>query len=617
MATLQQPFPNNRVVPPGWRGPKRGRRPFIPVSSNAQLGRVNWAVYVPAMWAARSDGRHQRTSIERGRHARRNGRALRLGRMGSTGPCFPRSRRGVGPTRARFARWRGSHSGAPNSPAGPGSWSPPPPPPNWEYASWRQDPDAWAQGPSDQGGRSDSGSYDQAGASTSGGRGAPSDNPYGAGWGPDDSAGWGAAGAAGAAGAGGAWGYGQGSGYGGGPGYGSGSGYGGGPGYGSGSGYGGGPGYGSGSGGRPGGPSGSGTWQYNWPGRSPQPHRTLPGAVTALLLVVAIIVGLGIGHGVWRNTVPGGNASNSFGNSGNSGNAGGLGQNPSGSGNGAGSGSSGSGGSGSGGASSGTVSAIAAKVSPALVDVDTTVGTPTNQTGEAAGTGIVLSSNGLVLTNNHVISGSTSIKATDVGNRKTYVAEVVGYDRTHDVALIQLKNATGLQTAKLGDSTGVSLGDTVVGLGNAGGLGGSPSVAAGQVTALNQSITAQDESTGASEQLNGLIQTDADIQPGDSGGALVNSSAQVVGVNTAASAGFSFQTQEGQGFAIPINQAVTIAHEIQSGHNSSTVHIGPTAFLGVYLNNPTSSNGGSGGTGGSSGREDPAGRRYPAPAWSA
>ena len=233
------------------------------------------------------------------------------------------------------------------------------------------------------------------------------------------------------------------------------------------------------------------------------------------------------------------------------------------------------------------------------------MGTPTNQTGEAAGTGIVLSSNGLVLTNNHVISGSTSIKATDVGNRKSYTAQVVGYDRTHDVALIQLKNASGLQTAKLGNSTGVSIGDTVVGLGNAGGLGGSPSVAAGQVTGLNQSITAQDESTGASEQLSGLIQIDADIQPGDSGGALVNSSAEVVGVDTAASAGFSFQTQAGQGFAIPINQAVSIAHEIQSGHNTSTVHIGSTAFLGVYLNEPTSSNGGSGATGGSSGSTAP------------
>ncbi len=144
-------------------------------------------------------------------------------------------------------------------------------------------------------------------------------------------------------------------------------------------------------------------------------------------------------------------------------------------------------------------------------------------------------------------------------------------------------------------------------MGNAGGTGGTPSAAGGTVTSLNQSITASDEGDGTSEQLNGLIQTNADIQPGDSGGALVNTSGQVLGVDTAASAGYSFQyngqSSGNQGFAIPINTALSIAKAIQAGNASSTVHIGETAFLGVEINPGGSSSGagsgsGSGGDGG-------------------
>ena len=124
-------------------------------------------------------------------------------------------------------------------------------------------------------------------------------------------------------------------------------------------------------------------------------------------------------------------------------------------------------------------------------------------------------------------------------------------------------------------------------LGNAGGKGGTPSVASGTVTALNQSITASDEGSGVSEQLTGLIETNADIQPGDSGGALVNSHGQVIGMNTAASTGFQFQGQSGsqgsqeQAYAIPIDTALSIAKQIEGGNGSSTVHIGATAFLGI------------------------------------
>jgi S1-C subfamily serine protease len=240
------------------------------------------------------------------------------------------------------------------------------------------------------------------------------------------------------------------------------------------------------------------------------------------------------------------------------------------------------------------VSSIASKVDPGVVDINTTLG---YQSEQAAGTGIVVTSSGEILTNNHVIDGATSISVTDVGTQKTYTASVVGYDRTQDIAVLQLHDASGLQTATLGNSSSVSVGEDVVGIGNAGGTGGTPSAAGGTVTALNQSITASDEGDSSSEQLTDVIGTNADIQAGDSGGPLVNSSGQVVGIDTAASAGFSFQapqqSSETQGFAIPINSATSIAKQIESGDASATVHIGATAFLGVEID--ASSSGGNGG----------------------
>jgi len=254
---------------------------------------------------------------------------------------------------------------------------------------------------------------------------------------------------------------------------------------------------------------------------------------------------------------------------------------------------------------------IAQRVDPALVDVVSTEG---DQGATAAGTGIVLTSNGEVLTNNHVIRGATSIKVTDVGNGRTYTAKVVGYDASRDVAVIQLQNASGLTTANLGDSSSVQAGDAVTALGNAGGKGGTPSVATGAVTALNQSITASDEGSGVnSEQLTGLIETNADIQPGDSGGALVNSFGQVIGMNTAASSGTQFQSESGQSaaqaYAIPIDKAESIAKQIGAGQGSSTVHIGATAFLGIETDgsNSGSGSGDSGGFGGFGGFGDGSG----------
>jgi S1-C subfamily serine protease len=226
------------------------------------------------------------------------------------------------------------------------------------------------------------------------------------------------------------------------------------------------------------------------------------------------------------------------------------------------------------------VSAVAAAVDPAVVNIETTLGL---QQGGAAGTGIVLTSSGDVLTNNHVIAGSTSVSGVDVGNGQTYQATVLGYDRTHDLAVIHLQGASKLRTASIGDSGKVAVGDGIVAIGNAGGRGGTPAAVAGTVMAVDQTITATDENGSNAEQLTGLIQVAANIEPGDSGGPLVDSSGHVIGVDTAASTDFRFQASGGQGFAIPINQAITIAKQIQAGRASSTVHIGPTAFLGVQV----------------------------------
>ena len=227
-----------------------------------------------------------------------------------------------------------------------------------------------------------------------------------------------------------------------------------------------------------------------------------------------------------------------------------------------------------------TTSQIAAQVDPGLVDVVTTLG---YQHGEAAGTGLVLTSSGEVLTNNHVIDGATSIRVTDVGNGRTYPARVVGYDHSHDIAVLQLQGASGLKTVTLGNSSSAAAGQKVVALGNAGGKGGTPSVATGRIASLGASITASDASAGTSERLTGLIHHDAGIQPGDSGGPLVNTAGQVIGINTAASSGFQIQAGHTQAFAIPINRAVSIASQIEAGTASATVHIGATGLMGVEV----------------------------------
>ncbi|VXB20200.1 S1C family serine protease [Aeromicrobium sp. 9AM] len=199
--------------------------------------------------------------------------------------------------------------------------------------------------------------------------------------------------------------------------------------------------------------------------------------------------------------------------------------------------------------------------------------------GQAAGTGMILTSNGEILTNHHVIEGATALTVQVVSTGKTYQAAVVGYDATHDVAVLQLENASGLTTIKPDTSGGVQVGDKVTGVGNANGDGGAASAAAGTVAALNRSIAVQSDIGDSGEHLSGLIQVSADIIAGDSGGALYDADGEVIGMNTAASSGKANVT----GYAIPIGQALTIAAQIESGTASDSVHIGATAFLGVQM----------------------------------
>jgi S1-C subfamily serine protease len=228
-------------------------------------------------------------------------------------------------------------------------------------------------------------------------------------------------------------------------------------------------------------------------------------------------------------------------------------------------------------------STVAAKVDPAVVDINT-VFQSASGSGTAAGTGIILTSSGEVLTNNHVVQGATSISVQIAGRAGPYAATVIGVDPTADVALIQIDGVSGLPTATLADSSTLQAGESVVAIGNAGGLGGTPTVSQGTVVALGQSITAADGAS--SEQLTGLIQSNATIAPGDSGGPLVNSAAQVVGMITAGQSNSrSGATQVG--FAIPTNAALAVVDQIRAGQASSQVILGRVGYLGISVTDLT------------------------------
>jgi S1-C subfamily serine protease len=231
--------------------------------------------------------------------------------------------------------------------------------------------------------------------------------------------------------------------------------------------------------------------------------------------------------------------------------------------------------------------AVERKVKPGLVDI-TSMLKYASETAE--GTGMILSPSGLVLTNNHVIDGATEIRVSLADNaQQTYQAQVVGYDSTDDVALLKLTGASGLATVSFGNSSQVRVGTPVLALGDAGGRG-TVTAAPGEISGLDRSIQATDEGSGTTEDLNHMLQTNADIQQGDSGGALADNAGQVIGMVTAANTGAGGQPGTTMGFAIPIDTALAIAGRIVNHQASSTVYIGLPGFLGVEVAQSDSAN---------------------------
>ena len=330
--------------------------------------------------------------------------------------------------------------------------------------------------------------------------------------------------------------------------------------------------------GGPGGPYGPGGDYLQQPPPPPPPRSRARGLVT-YIAIAALAAGVGAGT-MLAIKDSGSNTAQQSPNSGlGLGNGSGFG-NGSGVGNGSGLGN-GSGGNAAGtGLSSAKQQAVEQAVQPGLVDITSNL---RYENGTAAATGMVISSSGIVLTNNHVIDASTGLSARVVDTGRRYQAKVLGYDKSDDVAVIQLVGASGLKTVPLGNSTSVKLGDGVVAIGNADGTGGA-TVVTGSITGLNQTITASDQgSANGSETLHGMLQTNADIIPGDSGGPLANASGQVIGMDTAAASGSFGDAEPNIGFAIPINRAMSIARQIISGKGSSSIQIGLTGFMGVLV----------------------------------
>ena len=209
----------------------------------------------------------------------------------------------------------------------------------------------------------------------------------------------------------------------------------------------------------------------------------------------------------------------------------------------------------------------------------------------AAGSGIVLTEDGLILTNNHVIDGATEISVTIATTGETYAATLVGTSEDSDVALLQLEGASGLEVAAIDDDD-ETVGEAVTAVGNAEG-GGVLMAADGEITALESSVTTASSGTTAGETLYGMIEVLADVVSGDSGGALLDDEGEVIGMTTAASVGGVVTV----GYAVPIEDALAIVEQILAGDESDGVTVGYSAFLGVQTAAATST--GYGGYGGS------------------
>ncbi|MFJ6611574.1 S1C family serine protease [Streptomyces sp. NPDC091289] len=246
--------------------------------------------------------------------------------------------------------------------------------------------------------------------------------------------------------------------------------------------------------------------------------------------------------------------------------------------------------------SKGTVAGVAEAVSPAIVEIGAA-----SSAGKSTGSGVVITEDGEIVTNNHVISGAQQIQVT-LSTGKTYTADVVGTDPDKDLALIKLRGASGLKTATLGDSSQVKVGDQVVAIGSPEGLTGT--VTSGIVSALDRDVTvAKDDSDSSGQdrgngngndrwpfefggqQFNGdtgeetttykALQTDASLNPGNSGGALINMDGEIIGINSAmyapsssAAGSGSAAGSVGLGFAIPVNTLKADLDALRAGNNS-------------------------------------------------
>ena len=237
----------------------------------------------------------------------------------------------------------------------------------------------------------------------------------------------------------------------------------------------------------------------------------------------------------------------------------------------------------------GAGSGAIAQVDRALVDVTSRLA---GGQGVAAGTGMILTPGGEVITNNHVIAGADTITVQVDGAGPALPATVVGDDPVRDVALLQIQGASNMPTVTTSETGRLQIGDGVTALGNALGRGGTPAQVSGSVTALNETITVTDEA-GGSETLSDLIETNAQIQPGDSGGPLLDAGGRVVGMTTAAElSGSRRQSQTTAGYAIPIADATHVAQQIrQGGGGASTVEVGYPPIIGVDVGSTGTSGG--------------------------
>ncbi|MGH9020336.1 MAG: S1C family serine protease [Acidimicrobiales bacterium] len=230
-----------------------------------------------------------------------------------------------------------------------------------------------------------------------------------------------------------------------------------------------------------------------------------------------------------------------------------------------------------------TIPALVREVVPSVVSIDVKA-----QGSEDQGTGMIISANGLVVTNNHVIAaavGGGTITVTRTGSSTALPATLIGTNSLDDVALIKINNASGLPTVTFGNSDALVAGDAVVAIGNALGLAaGTPTVTQGIVSALGRTVTAGSETS--SETLNNMIQTDAAINPGNSGGPLLDSSGDVIGMNTAVAGSLPDGTSaQNIGFAIPTATILSLLKALKAGQSVVT----HGAFIGVEIMSMTPS----------------------------